>query len=344
MPTRQCHAALAARHGFAQPAHVDIDSTVQEPDMQYPATSHLLVKTAIIARRIQKWAAERLPELANSVPNIDLKSIKAIAREHYFAKRKKSSQQKTYRDNALKKLWQHVAKTTTPILSLAQQLQTPFILSSLNQRQQHLLDHFIRKAPALLDGLFKRCFENLPRRIHIYSYFRDDIHCFNKMKHHKACEFGRQFQIGRLQGNFLFSIPNTSITMHDSDSIKPMLMTHINTFQTPITSLGTDKGYYAKTNEKIALDFGIEQVAIQRPRRKLDKPPNNPITDEQLTRLINRRAGIEPLIGHLKRHGQMGRSRMKSDQTTEASGFASMLGFNLRQLMRYLDKPNLALP
>jgi len=32
----------------------------------------------------------------------------------------------------------------------------------------------------------------------------------------------------------------------------------------------------------------------------------------------------------------MGRSRMKSDTTTEASGYCAMLGFNMKQLMRYL--------
>ena len=32
----------------------------------------------------------------------------------------------------------------------------------------------------------------------------------------------------------------------------------------------------------------------------------------------------------------MGRSRMKSDETTLNAGFAAVLGFNLRQLTRYV--------
>ena len=54
------------------------------------------------------------------------------------------------------------------------------------------------------------------------------------------------------------------------------------------------------------------------------------------TKLINRRAGIEPLIGHTKQGGQLGRSRMKYDRTTESAGYAAVLGFNGRQLIRYL--------
>ena len=56
---------------------------------------------------------------------------------------------------------------------------------------------------------------------------------------------------------------------------------------------------------------------------------------EREEELINRRSGIEPLIGHLKQGWQMGRSRMKSDKTIEASGYAAVLGFNMRQLIRH---------
>lgn len=63
-------------------------------------------------------------------------------------------------------------------------------------------------------------------------------------------------------------------------------------------------------------------------------PETTPWSIRQL--LHNRRAGIEPLIGHTKHGGQMGRSRMKSDETTKSAGYTAVLGFNLRQLARNL--------
>ena len=48
-----------------------------------------------------------------------------------------------------------------------------------------------------------------------------------------------------------------------------------------------------------------------------------------------RLAGIEPLIGHAKHGGQLGKSRMKSDAATLAAGYGSNLGFNVRQLIRH---------
>ncbi len=169
--------------------------------------------------------------------------------------------------------------------------------------------------------LFERCYENSPRQSKIFSFHRNEVDCFNKNKHHKGIEFGRQFQIGRVGGNFVYSIPNDSIRMPDAASLKKMVVQHIELFRTPIESIGTDKGYYSKDNEKLVLDFGVKAVAIQKPQRKLKDAPINPISKAQLETLENRRAGIEPIIGHLKKYWQMGRSRMKSDQTTEASGY-----------------------
>jgi transposase, IS5 family len=57
---------------------------------------------------------------------------------------------------------------------------------------------------------------------------------------------------------------------------------------------------------------------------------------EPYTRLVDRRAGIEPLIGHAKQGSQLSQSRMKTDDTTLAAGYGAIGGFNLRQLIRHL--------
>ena len=349
-PETQCALAnaltqLAVKKGFANPGHVDIDSTVQSPDMQFPATVNLLVKAAIVGRRIQKLLNETIPGVVKGhIPDIDLKQIKGIAKQHYFEKRKELKKKVEARKVALAKLWSAVSEAVQPVIRFARLIEEPFILESLPIRDKTLVTNFIRKAPALLTELFSHCYEHAPRQSKIFSFHRNEVGCFNKNKHHQRLEFGRQFQVARIEGNFVYSIPNHSIRMPDAASFKPMLTQHIELFQTPLDSIGTDKGYYSKDNEKLALDFGTKQVAVQRPNRKLKDPPDNPITPEQLEALENRRAGIEPIIGHLKRSWQMGRSRMKSDTTTEASGYASMLGFNLRQMMRYLTGEAIAIP
>ena len=101
-----------------------------------------------------------------------------------------------------------------------------------------------------------------------------------------------------------------------------------------IISAATDKGYYSVHNEKLMETHGIDEIGIQRPSGIKHKKAYH-LPKYRENELIDRRAGIEPLIGHVKLGGQLGRSRMKSDETIEASGFASILGFNLRQMTRY---------
>ena len=88
-------------------------------------------------------------------------------------------------------------------------------------------------------------------------------------------------------------------------------------------------------NERQLEKMGIQAIQLPRPAGTLDAPKEK--TPGPIRQLLHdRRAGIEPLIGHTKHGGQMGRSRMKSDQTTLAAGYASLFAFNLRQLVRNL--------
>ncbi len=68
-------AVEACKRGFADPAHVDIDSTVQEPDMQYPALSNLLLKACTVAKDIQSYLFKGFPELQRHLPRIELKKL-----------------------------------------------------------------------------------------------------------------------------------------------------------------------------------------------------------------------------------------------------------------------------
>ena len=101
-----------------------------------------------------------------------------------------------------------------------------------------------------------------------------------------------------------------------------------------LQSVATDKGYYSYDNEQLFIKTGVTDIQLPRPERTLDAPPET--TPWPIRKLLHdRRAGIEPLIGHTKHGGQMGRSRKKSDESTKSAGYAALLGFNLRQLTRY---------
>jgi transposase, IS5 family len=343
-PATQCFLAneiahIATKKRFAKPQHIDIDSTIQEPDMQYPSISNMLIKITGMGRRVQKLLMEKcdLSQLTGSMKHIDMKHIKSLARTYFFIKRKKSDANKEKKDIALKALWCAVSEAGNEALKYAHRLLEPIIFETLNSREQELITQFTSKVPTYLSETFEHNFESAVQKTKIFSMHRNEVDIFNKQKENKAHEVGRQFQIGRMEGNFVWSVPNHSIRMHDPESLKPMIRCHLNTFQQPIESAGADKGYYSKDNEQFLLDLKIPEVALQKINRKYNDPPDNPLSPERLEELVNRRSGIEGIIGHLKRRWQMGRSRMKSDRTTESSGYCAMLGFNLSQLMRNLN-------
>lgn len=164
-PETQCELAnaiakTAVNEGFANPAHVDIDSTVQKPDMQYPASINVLVKTAILGRRVQKLITEKLSSVVKGkMPDINLKEIKGLAKAHYYEKRKGFKSKLTAKKLALSKLWAKVSELSQPVIRFGRMLTEPYLLTSLSNRDQQLITSFIRKAPAFLAyRIFNRCF------------------------------------------------------------------------------------------------------------------------------------------------------------------------------------------
>jgi len=340
-PETQCLLAnelaiLAVQMGFADPCHIDIDSTIQEANINYPAPSNLLVKLAGIAKRLSKPSINLSQEFKSQIPAINMREVKAKARSYFFIQRKNMATLEA-KLRQYKELWAVVAGAVMPVVRYCHELNLPAIHQTLSYGLRKQLEHFERKALPFLDDCFEHIFNGTALHAKIYSFYVDAIECFNKNKLNKKREFGRAFQLERLKGNFMVVSKCTSIRMPDADSVKPMITYHQQLFDDKnILSVATDKGYYSKDNEAYLLEQKIAEVGLQRPERKLNKPPDNPISVDASEKLKNRRAGIEPLIGHLKQGWQLGRSRMKLDQTTESAGYSAVLGFNLRQLGRYL--------
>jgi IS5 family transposase len=168
------------------------------------------------------------------------------------------------------------------------------------------------------------------------SFHAKAISCFNKGKLSKGLQFGRAFQLGRMGGNFLLVGSCTSLRMEDTDSVRPMIGDHQELFgKGTLKSCGTDKGYYSAANRRYlqSLD-GLDAFCLQQSGLDLNRLSEGEA--EIYARLVNRRSGIEPLIGHAKHGGQLGQSRMKQDETTLAAGYSAAGGFNLRQLVRHL--------
>ena len=324
-------AVLASGLGFANSNKLDIDSTVQEANMTYPSDVHLLTKLGIMAKKVWKYLIPKSSTFQLSPITVNLKEIKAKARACFFNK----LQDIEKKNELLHELWMSAFKQVSPILKIIEKMldktdweQMPW---NIKQAAQQLLQyghkHFIDVTMFLNTGMMQA-----GKRL---SFHLCQVACFNKGKLGKGLQFGRVFQLGRIGGNFLIVEKCTSVRMDDKASLQPMLKTHQNLFgNSDEVSAATDKGYYSKKNELLLEHETLGASGLQKPGVPRASP-----TKEEFARqadLANRRAGIEPLIGHAKHGGQLGKSRMKYDKTTESSGYCAILGFNGRQLIRYL--------
>lgn len=329
---RQCAnhlAVVATRLNFANAAQMDIDSTVQEANISYPSDMNLLGKLSVKAMRVRDYVTEKISGLKESLPAIDVKSIKSKIRNIFFNKKATPEEKRSKQRD----LWNRVCAEIKPTLRFCEQLSADVLkeikswgirriaLQIKTFAKQYLIDvaSFIRHGKIRVGKTL--------------AFHAQEISCFNKNKPDRRLQFGRNFQLGRLGGNFLIVGACETVRQEDKASVKPILALHQNLFgETVLESATADKGYYAKKNQQAFKEAGVKEIGLQKPRQK------NTIEVEIVSEaLVNRRAGIEPLIGHAKQKGQLGKSRMKYDETTKAAGYTAILGFNGRQLIRNLN-------
>jgi hypothetical protein len=327
--TQQQIANLMARNGvvlgFAGPAIMDVDSTIQEANMTFPSDASLLVKLSVMAGKVHRFLIKKF---YNEESNFDLKAVKSKARAYFFSLNKSLEEKKARFEALYWSAYFQIIKVTGLSFTKASMEGLPW---NVRRAAVQIMEHgskFLEDVKVFIDE---------GRRVpgKVFSFHLKEVAAFNKGKAGKGLQFGRNIQMGRIGGNFMIAGASTSVRMEDKSSVKPMVEEHQRLFgEDTLKSFGTDKGYYKKANQ-LFLDnlSSLEETALQKPG--ID-PESLPEADrETLIRLSDRRSGIEPLIGHIKQGGQLGRSRMKTDQTSLAAGYGAVAGFNLRQTMRH---------
>jgi transposase, IS5 family len=268
---------------------------------------------------------------ADCIPSVDVNAVQAQARAYLFRDRQHAEPAQTM----WQALWHeaftqigHVRKSVDVLLDDDRHRMPWNIRQALDHMHEHGSNLLLHVASFLCRGVV------VPDNA--FSLHAKAVSCFNQGKAAKGLPFGRAVQLGRLGGNFLLVGACTSIRMEDNAAVRPMIEAHQRLFGVGVlTSAGTDKGYYSGANRQYLGSLaGLKECCLQQPG--LDTRMLSERDAETHAHLVDRRAGIEPLIGHAKHGGQLGQSRMKTDATTLTAGYAAIGGFNLRQLIRHL--------
>ena len=316
---------VAQALGMADPSWMDIDSTVQQANITYPSDATLMKKLSEkiykVIEFLKKKKKKYLPE--GLIPEIE--KIRKKSKEYFFLKKNATMEARRELFAQYHKL---VNTQLSPAIDFLKTL-SPKQIDSLPWNIQYHLNQIQIFGARYLQDVKHFIKTNTIKAGKILSFHAQAVACISKGKVGNPREFGRVFQLGRIGGNFLIAFSCSSIRMEDKASLLPAVLEHQRIFGLKVLKeIGTDKGYYTNANIKDINNQSIQSAGIQRPISVKNQPPL-----EVVKKLRDRRAGIEPLIGHAKAFG-LRKSRMKTDRATLASGYRSVMGFNLHQIVR----------
>lgn len=159
----------------------------------------------------------------------------------------------------------------------------------------------------------------------VYSIHQPHVKCIAKGKEAKKYEFGNKSSIvkTRKSGIIVGAMAFTE-NIYDGDTLLPQLeQTQRITGHKPKVGIA-DRGYKGRKN--------VNGVQIIIPTRLPDWANN--YQKQKMRKRFRARAGIEPIIGHLKQDHRMSRNYLLDEQGDLVNTLLAAAGFNLRKMLQ----------
>jgi IS5 family transposase len=188
---------------------------------------------------------------------------------------------------------------------------------------------------ALLEGAFRHEL-GLARRVRdqqrrqvgpkVYSLHAPEVECIGKGKPHKPYEFGCKVTVATTNaqapgGQFVTYIAALHGNPYDGHTLKETIAG-----VTAITGLEP---------ERIFVDKGYRGRYYDKPLRVYRSGQRRGLTP-LLQRLLRRRSAIEPVIGHMKEDGRLGRNFLHNRHGDRLNAILAGVGQNVRLLLRWV--------
>jgi len=320
----------ARKFGLTAPEDVDMDTTVQGAGITHPTEmklmNHLMKRLMALHGRLKDVCGTGIA----GIKSLSHQFKECLTHYRFFAK------DAVAKTELIRKA---VGLSSTGLAALGQYLPGRRGFDKLQGRYQEEILRLSSLGPQLMDQI--ACWLNTGKvaKDKVVSLWKLIPKAIAKGKIGKPVEFGRKWIINCYRGGYLLVMAPGNAKISDQHCVIESLSLHRRVFAEMPKTYGTDRGMWSAENLELCLSAGVEKIAIQ-PKGKASAL----VTRQDLLELGNRRAGIEPRIGHLKTRG-MGQSRMKSDMGDLISGYRSALSWNLSLLMRDLaDKAIDAVP
>lgn len=165
------------------------------------------------------------------------------------------------------------------------------------------------------------------RRPKVYSLHAPEVECIGKGKAHRPYEFGCKVTLATTNarapgGQFVAHIAALHGNPYDGHTLKD--------------AIAGVKAITGLEPERIFVDKGYRGHNYDKPYRVFRSGQKRGLTP-LIKRQLKRRAAIEPVIGHMKEDGRLGRNFLKGRHGDRINAILAGVGQNVRLLLRWFE-------
>jgi len=154
----------------------------------------------------------------------------------------------------------------------------------------------------------------------MYSFHAEEVECIGKGKLNKPYEFGNKVAIAVSgKNNFIIGVKSFHGNPYDGHTLAQTVENIEKITDEEVNKIFVDLGYRGSNYSKKG------KIYTPYTKKKLTK------SDKQMQK---RRSAVEPVIGHLKQHGRMGKNYLKGKVGDIVNPLLSAIGFNMRNLSK----------
>jgi len=275
---------------------VNVDTTVQEKAVTFPTDAKLYYRMLM---KLVKTAKSGGLELRQSYTRLAKRSLIMQGRYAHARQMKRAKKE-------IRKLKTYLGRVTRDIgrkILGREELGKPF--ASLLEMAKRLYSQ-------------KRDDKNK-----LYSLHAPEVECIAKGKAHKKYEFGCKVSVATTsKDNFIVGIQAFHSNPYDGHTLKETVSQAERLGEFEAKELFVDRGYRGHDYEGKAL-VHVARQGISKIKGSLRK-------------WLKRRSAIEPVIGHMKNDGRLGRNYLLGVEGDKINALLCGAGHNMRKLIAWL--------
>jgi len=273
-----------------------VDSTVQEKNITFPTDT-----------KLQKKIVEKCRDIAAKEGIVLRQSYKRTLKQLMIDQRFRDHPKRRKNANAAAR------KIKTIAGRMVRDLERKMTVAQ-RQNYEHELQLFHRVLTQQRKDANK-----------VYSLHEPDVRCIAKGKEAKKYEFGNKVSLVKtMTSGIIVGALSFKENLYDADTLDPQLQqVERLTGKLPETVI-TDRGYRGKKRV-----LGVEILLPGKPKKRASN-----YQKQKARKYFKARAGIEPLIGHVKHDHRMIVNYLSGTQGDAINTLLAAAGFNFKKMLR----------